>query len=141
MSTHSNNRNRSKNVDRKHLRIFLKNFAKYSRANYSIKSHINLARFRQSSPTSSFTSIINDDRNNSDKIPLENAEDAYSYDYEENFDYDLFGAPEFQLAGINSNLSKLKDAGGGNNCGLTKQDAYFNQINQVNVDGFEWDLV
>lgn len=141
-SSESNHRHKAKTVDRSHLKIFLKNFAKYSKKNYSIKTSINLAKYRQSSATSSFTSIMysNDGRNNNIKLP-ENADDAYSYDYEENLEYDHFDTPNLQLAGINSNLSKLKNVDSGNYSGLTKQGAYFNQINQVNVDGFEWDLV
>ncbi len=149
---------------RNHLQIFLRNVGKLSRLDKYRLSQIN-HRQRQpkkqtlsASPTASFTSIScpqNDANFNIINNPLacgSNCEETDCNDYE-NFEFDQFSSPELQLIGTNSFLGDEAGCFNGNdyqniishydnkNISKTKRQFFLNQINQVNVDGFEWDLI
>ncbi len=154
---------------RSHLKIFLKNVEKLPGNHYqhtstntfraNDKHHvINKKKTSLTSPTASFKSISSIKNDTSFHIShttrLENNyADTDCHDYE-NFEFDQFNSPEFHLIGTNSfdkDKNSLNDdsdchyissiSHGDDNNSSTMRQFYLNQINQVNVDGFEWDLI
>ncbi len=135
---------------RNHLQIFLRNVGKLSRLDKHRLSQINHKRRQPkkqtlslASPTASFTSIrANINIINNPLACGSNCEETDCNDYE-NFEFDQFNSPEFQLIGTNSFLGDEARCSYGNdyqniishydnnNISSTKRQFFLNQINQV----------
>lgn len=145
---------------RSHLKIFLKNLPKKFPDNRGINNQDRLfviERSRNISPTASFTSItypvisssLYNPKNilattSSTKRNLEN-DSTNEFD---NFESNQFNSPEFYLVGMCTTACDVEPypmdvneqaISCENNC--DKREFGLNQVNQVNIDGFEWDLV
>lgn len=135
------------------LKIFLKNFKRFSNTqpkgtNQPTQKNVLYSKNQKKKQLSASAASVNRDLNGTKihRKPENYEAENFSNDYE-NFEYDQFNSPDFYLIGTDSLQMNSFGTNGriqnsyGNNTNNNKRIFYLNQTNQVNVDGFEWDLV
>ena len=149
----------NKMVERRHLKVFLKNLSRLPDRRNNNNNQDRMFVIEKSeniSPTSSFTSIkypvISNSFYNKNSILAStnkqgNLENDSDNDFE-NFESSQFNSPEFYLVGVCTTISdqethktNVHEQTSNRDNNFDKQASCFNQVNQINIDGFEWDLV
>lgn len=149
-----------KTSGRSHLNLFLKNlpkkFPEYRGINNQDRLFV-IERSRNISPTASFTSItypvISSSFYNSKNILATTSSTERNLENDsrnefDNFESNQFNSPEFYLVGMCTPACDVEPyAMNVNQQAISCENNYdkrgfgLNQVNQVNIDGFEWDLV